>query len=58
MSNLPGTRLGRVSNGNTREDIEALRQALQNAPDSINWQQFTPPPVTEPNCYVEVQVVS
>ncbi len=57
LAGLPGRRLGRLEKANNREDIEALRQIIQSSPE-IEWQQFTPAPVLEPNCYVEVQVVS
>ena len=57
VNSLPGIPLGRMGKNFNRGDIEALRQVIQDAPH-INWQQFTSPPVEEPNCYVEVQVVS
>jgi len=31
--------------------------SVMEAINSGNWDRFTPAPVTEPNCYVEVQVV-
>ncbi len=57
LSGLPGRRLNRLEQANNRDDIEALRQIIQSSPQ-IEWQQFTSAPVIEPNCYVEVQVVS
>jgi hypothetical protein len=57
LVSLPGRRLSRFEQANNRDNIEALRQIIQSSPDT-EWQQFTPAPVLEPNCYVEVQVVS
>ncbi|CAG2115026.1 unnamed protein product [Medioppia subpectinata] len=59
LNGIPGIRLGRIGQNFNRENIEALRQAIQASPQ-MNLQQlsaFTAPPVIESNCYVEVQVV-
>jgi len=41
-----------------RENMrEAFRELLKSTPE-IDWQLFTPPPATDINCFIEVQVVS
>lgn len=48
LSQVPGRRLGRLRG----QDLDTLRQTLMNE----DWNQFTPPPMTESNCHVEIQV--
>ena len=55
LSGVPGPRLGRLSGHASREEIDTLRQLFASQPDT-DWTQYTAPPVTEPSCYVEVQV--
>ncbi|KAI1283257.1 hypothetical protein HDE_12839 [Halotydeus destructor] len=55
LNTVPGRRLGRIPGHASKEDIDALRNLLATRPE-VAQEQFGPPPVTEPNCYVEVQV--
>ena len=57
LNKLPGIRLGQIRANVSPSDIDTLRQVIQESP-RIEWKQFTPAPIEEPNCYVEVQVVS
>ncbi|XP_054160358.1 uncharacterized protein LOC128958514 [Oppia nitens] len=59
LNSLPGIRLGKIGQNINRDNIETLRQVIQASPQ-IDLQQlstYTVPPVLEPNCYVEVQVI-
>ncbi|CAM1291416.1 Uncharacterised protein g119 [Pycnogonum litorale] len=48
--------VGRHSSNRIESDLDSLRQALKGLSEE-EMKAFTPPPVVDPQCYVEVEVV-